>query len=501
MASSPSTVMVPKGFPPEIFGSSTNIKFLCWQCKSVLKNPVQNNCGHRICKDCMTYLLRNNANQVACKSCKDEDPDAGESFLKEEEAFLDKAILREMSSIPVTCTFNGCSWTGTFKEYEAHYENCEFTPVVCVTCGLTVAKSKLTEHNETNHATSGIRLCPFGCGKEVDFANLNAHILEYPAVHFGAVNKRLELLERGVANRQTAPRADENITSKLQDFDVRLKTLESQPQKLQSRMVLDSNTGAAGAAAAVATSGAAAAGATAMFEEAADVSDQLLMYEGVISVLAKEMDRMQTQMKTMDTQRANDRKLIDLLDTKVAAMERAMALKDVTIAELELRMTNLESTSYDGTLLWRITDFTRKRQEAVSGRITSVYSPPFYTSRTGYKMCARLYLNGDGMGKGTHVSLFFVVMRGAYDALLKWPFRQKVTLMFLDQNNREHVVDAFRPDPTSSSFKRPTTEMNIASGCPLLMPLSSLDSSAHAYVKDNTAYIKIAVNCDDLNPV
>jgi len=43
-------------------------------------------------------------------------------------------------------------------------------------------------------------------------------------------------------------------------------------------------------------------------------------------------------------------------------------------------------------------------------------------------MCARLYLNGDGMGKGTHVSLFFVVMRGAYDALLKWPFRQKVSV-------------------------------------------------------------------------
>jgi len=44
-------------------------------------------------------------------------------------------------------------------------------------------------------------------------------------------------------------------------------------------------------------------------------------------------------------------------------------------------------------------------------------------------MCARLYLNGDGMGKGTHVSLFFVVMRGAYDALLKWPFRQKVRVI------------------------------------------------------------------------
>jgi TNF receptor-associated factor 2 len=72
--------------------------------------------------------------------------------------------------------------------------------------------------------------------------------------------------------------------------------------------------------------------------------------------------------------------------------------------------------------------------------------------------------------------------------------------MLLDQNGRDHVVDAFRPDPTSSSFKRPTTEMNIASGCPLLMPLANLDSSTNAYVKDNLAYIKIIVNCDDLNP-
>lgn len=114
-------------------------------------------------------------------------------------------------------------------------------------------------------------------------------------------------------------------------------------------------------------------------------------------------------------------------------------------------------------------------------------------------MCARLYLNGDGMGKGTHVSLFFVVMRGQYDALLKWPFRQKVTLMFLEQSGKEHVVDAFRPDPTSSSFKRPSTEMNIASGCPLFMSLSMFDSASHAFVKDNTAFVKIVVSCEGLN--
>ncbi|KAJ7339336.1 TNF receptor-associated factor 2 [Desmophyllum pertusum] len=73
-------------------------------------------------------------------------------------------------------------------------------------------------------------------------------------------------------------------------------------------------------------------------------------------------------------------------------------------------------------------------------------------------MCARVYLNGDGIGKGTHISVFFVVMRGQYDALLRWPFRQKITVMLMDQDNVEHVIDSFRPDPTSSSFQRPIRE-------------------------------------------
>nr|XP_006815520.1 PREDICTED: TNF receptor-associated factor 2-like [Saccoglossus kowalevskii] len=163
------------------------------------------------------------------------------------------------------------------------------------------------------------------------------------------------------------------------------------------------------------------------------------------------------------------------------------------------RIQLLEMTSYDGVLVWKISDFNRKRNAAISGRTTSIYSPCFFTSRQGYKMCARIYLNGDGMGKGNHVSLSFVIMRGEYDQLLRWPFRQKVTLMLLDQNHREHVIDAFRPDPTSNSFKKPTGDMNIASGCPLFMPLSQLNSSRHSYVKDDCMFIKIIVDTVDIN--
>jgi TNF receptor-associated factor 2 len=117
-------------------------------------------------------------------------------------------------------------------------------------------------------------------------------------------------------------------------------------------------------------------------------------------------------------------------------------------------------------------------------------------------MCARIYLNGDGSGRNTHLSLFFVILRGEYDALLTWPFRQKVTFTLLDQSeSNEHVVDAFRPDPNSSSFKKPISEMNIASGLPVFCPLGKLMSNYREYIRDNIMFIKIKVDCEGLDGI
>ena len=184
------------------------------------------------------------------------------------------------------------------------------------------------------------------------------------------------------------------------------------------------------------------------------------------------------------------------VERRIECIEHTRALRDVTLTHLEEYVRQQEFSSYDGQLLWKITQFSRWRNEAVSGQQVYFYSPCFYTSRYGYKMCARIYLNGDDMGRGTHISVFFVVMRGQYDAILRWPFRQKVTFMLLDQDNVEHVIDAFRPDPNSSSFQRPRRETNIASGCPMFCSLTELNN--HAYVRDDTMFLKIIVDTSDL---
>ncbi|CAF1159666.1 unnamed protein product [Rotaria sordida] len=169
------------------------------------------------------------------------------------------------------------------------------------------------------------------------------------------------------------------------------------------------------------------------------------------------------------------------------------------VASLKQKVEDMQYISYDGTLIWKITAVKEKMIDAQSERQTSIYSPPFYSSPIGYKMRARLYLNGDGNARRTHLSLFFVLMRSKNDALLKFPFNYKVTFCLYDQTPAQrHIIDSFRPDIKSNSFQRPRSEMNIASGIPKFFPLAMIEQEGNPYVRDDTMFIKIMVDFGDI---
>ena len=114
-------------------------------------------------------------------------------------------------------------------------------------------------------------------------------------------------------------------------------------------------------------------------------------------------------------------------------------------------------------------------------------------------MRARLYLHGDGNARRTHMSLFFVLMRGLNDPILKFPFNYKVTFCMYDQTTAQrHVIDSFRPDIRSNSFQRPRSEMNIASGIPKFFPLAMIQQDNNPYVRDDTMFIKVMVDFGDM---
>ena len=88
-------------------------------------------------------------------------------------------------------------------------------------------------------------------------------------------------------------------------------------------------------------------------------------------------------------------------------------------------------------------------------------------------------------------------MRGEHDAKLQWPFRQKVKLVLVSQDQQhQDIVQWFQPDPVEfdGSLWRPSPhcDMNFGYGCPQFAPVSILDDPA--YVKNDTMILKCIID-------
>ncbi len=175
---------------------------------------------------------------------------------------------------------------------------------------------------------------------------------------------------------------------------------------------------------------------------------------------------------------------------RLSSKEKSNSNKHEKNDRLKLLPSPLEETTYDGTMIWKIPDFNQRMRDAVANPLHSL---PFYTCRYGYKMCVRACLNGDGMGHGTHLSVFFVLMKGEYDNILEWPFRHKVTMILINQNDSPSIVDIFKPTSDSSSFQKPTFDMNIASGFPRFAKQDLLGPS-DGFVVGDTIFIGCIVD-------
>ena len=204
------------------------------------------------------------------------------------------------------------------------------------------------------------------------------------------------------------------------------------------------------------------------------------------------------QQQVIDQQKQIDR-MAKMLDDSIQITKAAQLNSHMLQTELdtmkELISNGSNHASNDGTFLWKISDVSKKLAAAMNDQQTSVYSPAFYTSPSGYKMCMRLYLNGDGQARRTHLSLFLVILRGDHDAVLPWPFTHKISFCLYDQTvAQRHVLDSFRPDAQSNSFQRPRSNMNIASGIPRFFPLTVIQQDNNPYVRDDSMFIRCLID-------
>ena len=106
-------------------------------------------------------------------------------------------------------------------------------------------------------------------------------------------------------------------------------------------------------------------------------------------------------------------------------------------------------------------EFTVRNFKELKNNDLDWLSPSFYTHPRGYRMCLRVFANGIDSAKGTHVTVYFYLMRGEWDSYLKWPFRGDITIQLLNhlepKGHYEHV-EHVGADKSDECTGRVTTE-------------------------------------------
>ncbi|XP_072031639.1 TNF receptor-associated factor 3-like [Amphiura filiformis] len=561
LSSPPPSLLQMKGYLIFIFKKDVDKQFLCKLCELVLRWPMQTTCGCRFCFGCIYNFICDKKGDLTCPSCEDtfntseitrdhysrkqvekmivfcSNKKTGcpaEMILKDLDVHLESCVFQPIECLhklqgctavvirgqladhlQKECLFRSttCDYCGEefpIIDIKTHQEKCKEStiecPLKCTSKGIH--KDKMKEHLE-KYCPLVLVVCiyeTYGCKFQDIRREMEVHIREAQPDHLQLTTKWLEetllkvtqtqhLVQELTNNKDIMENKLESLTTEFSNIQIATKKNEGHTRELQKIAAKQSDQIDV---------------VQEQVSKCATKEDVVEIKKSFVKPIQDKQDQIDDRLKRLERggargggfeseshQGRNASAAGGVSNARMISVENQVGMHSVRLAEQDIRFQVLETANYDGVLVWKIKDFDRRKRDADSGKTLSLYSQPFYSSRYGYKMCARIYLNGDGMGKGTHISLFFVVMRGDYDALLPWPFRQKVTLMLLDQQTgRRHLSDSFRPDPKSSSFQRPTTEMNIASGCPLFVNQNVLKDSA--YIKDDVIFIKVIVDTSDL---
>jgi beta-xylosidase len=67
--------------------------------------------------------------------------------------------------------------------------------------------------------------------------------------------------------------------------------------------------------------------------------------------------------------------------------------------ELLARKINSLEKTYGAQFIWKIDHYSERLEEARTNKKTTLFSPPFLTSRHGYRLALSICLCGDGKGE------------------------------------------------------------------------------------------------------
>ncbi len=484
---------------------------LCVKCGTMLFKPLQLSCGHRICVPCCGELLSPDGTEVKCPTETGEEECETTVFVFHEDGsiktgpFVDNTARKELMNLQVRCLNVGCSAIAQWKTLQLHLDNCEHAAMQCdnLECGEQYLRRDQELHEKT--CESAPQSCPH-CQEVLPRKRLQAHLQEacIEVINTCACGEKVRRRD-GLEHKKTCTNAPKPCS-----FNLLGCGFEGTPAALEDHAKADVYKHAEQLKEKFKTSlfryGEA-------FEDETQTGKKIL-HERMnnIELQALELHRVVMDRLENSAECSSDvkelRQKVSLLEQTVQAglknrQEGGAAQQEETLPQirakldkLERRLEFTEAVTYDGRFIWKVSEYSRLKTEFMrEGAPDSVYSPPFYSDRHGYKLCARLFPMGVDKG-GSHLTIYIVLMPGEHDNLLKWPFQLQIKISLLDVTRSGHDITC-TIDPrviTSEAFKKPDRSKGfVGYGPTKFVSISTLEAS-NRYRDNDAFYVKIELD-------
>nr|ABN04153.1 tumor necrosis factor receptor-associated factor 4 [Branchiostoma belcheri] len=451
------------------FADRVRRRWLCPLCHLHMNDPVQiTTCGHRFCDTCLQEFLSEGVFECP------EDKLA----LDYAKIYPDEDMHEEILNTKVRCSHwtDGCYWVDKVTRLQDHLRTCKYTPVQCPNdCSALLTRLRLDDHLEHECSRRQCK-CEF-CGMRMSYERMEHHEGNCPQESVYCENKcGARMLRRFLSNHTVNECAKRTVPCPHCGKQFLYDTLPDHSYNCPRFPVSCPNR----------------CDPTKIPRE--EVEQHL--HDNCPSTMVA-CPFYESGCKHKCPRNSLDRHLQQESESHLKLMCQLVNRQKNDISQLRNQLQTV-TTNQDGTLLWKIADIDAKFKEAKASNNCELVSPPFFTGKHGYKLSLSVFLNGNGSGEGSHLSLYVRLLPGEYDSLLQWPFTHAMTFMVMDQgdptNKREHLTESFIPDPTWKHFQKPShhDKKSLGFGYPQFVSHHTLKT--RGYIVDDCLFIKCIVD-------
>lgn len=383
----------------------------CSVCLCILREPCMLDCcGNRFCRTCIDPIL---SQHQPCPLCS----------LPFTTSVQDKQLQRTLSSLQVYCSHKevGCDWMGELgclpqhlnidceDEVSLRLNGCLFARLQCVHCKKPIQRQDITKHEGEQCLER-----PYSCDYCHNYSSTCKDVVDnhWPICPCRSIPCPNECgiypLRKDIKTHQAdeCPLAVIECSFSYAGCDVKVLCQDMSghiAESLGNHMSLQA------------------------------ISHQ------------KKLEEVQVEIKQLKVENQKLKEQLEEQNLKIFEVQRT--LRHIVRHQEAAAMENPEATATPKSNIAPVLIVFKDFQQH-----TIWWSPPFYTHCQGYKMCIKVFPNGNCLGENTHVSVYINVMKGEFDDQLPWPFRGNFKIRLLRNNSESsyfekvvHFTDRIHP--------------------------------------------------------